>query len=564
MPRFQSVVFTAVCSFLLAACQEESEAPRPEAPIAVTADTIIATFPVPTLDTSEINAFFETHATLLPFAGAVADYYAAGDGKYVWFNTTGVKEQAGFFLNLLRNLSTEGIDDTLAYSRRSDSLLQIIAGAGYSYSGGDAQTAELELLLTSQFFAYSDRVYSGLNENTSRSLAWYIRRKHLTLSELLDTLLEQGPEAFVSVLPLHPQYHLLKEASSQLLRIQDAEWPVLSLPEDVRYLQAGDSSELVAAVQYRLHLLGDQDSIVQLGVFDTVTALAVRHFQQRHGLSVDGHAGPFFFRELNISPATRLQQLYANMERYRWLGNSMQGSYLLANIPEFKLYVIEEDTLAWDMNIIVGKASTGTIIFNDELEQVVFSPYWIVPSSIIRNEIIPAMIKDKSYLQRNNMEVYHLQNRQTIAHAGWDWSQWAKSGFPYGIRQRPGAGNALGRVKFLFPNQYYIYFHDTPTRDLFSRTQRTFSHGCIRLSEPARLAKYLLRNDSTWNRAAIDSAMYLQQSTYVQLSTPVPVFITYFTCRADSSGTLYWSSDVYGHDAAIIKALKAGAAVAIN
>lgn len=555
MSRIQTAAIAATfCLFI--ACRQQQEEPVLQVPVAVTADTAIATFPIPRLDSGETALFFARHPVLLPFAASVEEYYRAGNGQYVWFNTAGVKEQAGFFLNLLRNLSTEGIQDTLPYSQRTDSLLQLIAAASYSYSGGDANTAELELLLTSQFFAYADRVYSGLNENTSRSLSWFIRRQHLTLSELLDALLERGPEAFVSALPLHQQYHLLKAAAQQLMQIQEAEWPALALPEGVRYLEAGDSAALVADIQYRLHLLGDMDSIAMPGVFDSLTTAAVQHFQQRHGLSADGQAGPFFFRELNISPATRLQQLYANMERYRWLGNSMQGSYLLANIPEFKLYVIENDTIAWDMNIIVGKASTGTIIFNDELEQVVFSPYWFVPASIIRNEIIPAMIKDNSYLDRNNMEVYNLQNRQTIDHAGWDWTKWRSTSFPYGIRQRPGGGNALGRVKFLFPNQYYIYFHDTPTHNLFARTQRTFSHGCIRLSEPARLAEYLLRNDRTWSRAAIDSAMYTSQSTTVPLAVPVPVFITYITCRTDSSGTLYWSSDVYGHDATLIKTLK--------
>jgi murein L,D-transpeptidase YcbB/YkuD len=202
----------------------------------------------------------------------------------------------------------------------------------------------------------------------------------------------------------------------------------------------------------------------------------------------------------------------------------------MVNIPDYGLRVYENGKVSSAMDVVVGKAANRTVIFSDELKYIVFSPYWNVPRSIVRNEIYPAMQRSSSYLRRNNMEVTGYSN-----------------GLPV-VRQKPGPGNALGQVKFLFPNSYNIYFHDTPSKSLFSRNKRAFSHGCIRLHKPFELARYLLRNDSSWTDAAIRDAMNGSTEKWVTLKHSLPVFITYFTSWVDRDGIVQFRDDVYGHD----------------
>jgi len=219
-----------------------------------------------------------------------------------------------------------------------------------------------------------------------------------------------------------------------------------------------------------------------------------------------------------------------NLERMRWVSSGINTDYILVNIPEFKLHVFEKGQLKFSMKVVVGNGQNNTVIFSGDLKYVVFSPYWNVPPGILKKEILPAMQKDKNYLARHNMEI----NGYT-------------GGLP-NIRERPGPNNSLGRVKFLFPNNYNIYLHDTPAKSLFGESRRAFSHGCIRLSEPKKLAEFLLRDDSTWTSAKISTAMNSGKEKYVTLKETVPVFIGYFTAWVDSKGQLNFRDDVYGHD----------------
>jgi murein L,D-transpeptidase YcbB/YkuD len=207
-----------------------------------------------------------------------------------------------------------------------------------------------------------------------------------------------------------------------------------------------------------------------------------------------------------------------------------QGKRILVNIPEYRLYVYEDNREVLAMDIVVGKTSNPTIAFNDAIEQIVFSPYWNLPPNIIRNEILPAMKKNPNYLRNHNMEITGNED-----------------GLPV-IRQRPGPDNALGGVKFMFPNKYNIYFHDTPSKSLFRSNRRAFSHGCIRLSQPFELAKYLLKDKQEWTDEAIRKAMNGRSEKWVKLEQKVPVSITYYTSWVDPFGNIQFRDDIYGHD----------------
>jgi murein L,D-transpeptidase YcbB/YkuD len=233
---------------------------------------------------------------------------------------------------------------------------------------------------------------------------------------------------------------------------------------------------------------------------------------------------------MNVPVQNRLQQILINMERMRWMPSRPSGDLILVNIPEFVMHVYDGTKKVWDINVVVGKEGHNTMMFTGDLNQVVFSPYWNVPPSIVRKEILPSLAKDPGYLARNNMEQVGMEG---------DLPK---------IRQLPGPDNALGRVKFLFPNSFNIYFHDTNAKGLFNKDKRAFSHGCIRLEEPEKMAQYVLRKQPEWTPERMEEAMNSGTEKYVKVKDPIPVFITYYTAWVDDAGQLNFREDIYDHD----------------
>ncbi|HEY8388060.1 MAG TPA: L,D-transpeptidase family protein [Parasegetibacter sp.] len=225
-----------------------------------------------------------------------------------------------------------------------------------------------------------------------------------------------------------------------------------------------------------------------------------------------------------------IEKILLNLERMRWMPDPQNGHYILVNIPEFMLHVRNGAEKVFDMNVVVGKEANNTILFSSRLNHVVFSPYWNLPRSIVKNEVLPAMEKNKNYLTDNNMEITGEQN-----------------GLPV-VRQLPGPKNSLGKVKFLFPNGFNIYFHDTPNKTSFNKEKRAFSHGCVRLGEPKKMAEYLLRDNNEWTSEKIEQAMNSGTEKWVKVKDPVPVMITYYTAWVDENDSLRLAEDIYGHD----------------
>jgi murein L,D-transpeptidase YcbB/YkuD len=263
----------------------------------------------------------------------------------------------------------------------------------------------------------------------------------------------------------------------------------------------------------------------------------VRRFQERHGLEPDGVVGRGFLRELNVPPADRLRTMLVNIERLRWVPERQPPDLILVNIPDFRLHVFDGGEEVLTMKVVVGARATHTVVFSDTLSQVVFSPTWTVPASIVRKEILPAIRRDPGYLRKHNMEIIG-----------------GSSALPE-IRQKPGAENALGRIKFLFPNSFGIYMHDTPARSLFGAEVRAFSHGCIRVERPRALAEFLLRDDTTWTPERMTAAMLGEKELFVPLKVKRPVLIVYFTAWVDRDGQVNFRPDVYGHDAQLAREL---------
>jgi L,D-transpeptidase YcbB len=475
--------------------------------------------------------------------------------KYIsaWFNEYGIIEQGGFFMNQLEHFEDEGLRDSVLYYAELKKIYQIIADPNYNYHGADSLTKQFELMLTAEFFVYAQKVWFGINEKTTRELDWYVTRKTVPSVAILDSILSGGKNAFTAYEPLYPQYQLLKKELKRYRLIQYDTWDSIALPANVKSIKPGDNFPVVATIKARLFLLGDATGTDSTNTYDSLTVAAVKQFQTRHGLNSDGVAGEKFFAAINISPEERIRQIEINMERMRWLPEAPSGNYIMVNIPEYTMHIYEGDTLAWDMKVVVGKSSSSTTIFNDELEYIVFSPYWVPPPSILNNEILPALKKDANYLKKENMEAVDPSTKKVVDVSNIDWSKYSK--IPYIIRQKPGNSNSLGWVKFIFPNEHNIYFHDTPSRNLFEKESRGFSHGCIRVAEPKRFATYLLRNDSTYTEQKIDSLYYLGRETYVKLDEKIPVYLVYFTAWVDSNGLIHFSRDIYHHDAKLERTL---------
>jgi murein L,D-transpeptidase YcbB/YkuD len=296
--------------------------------------------------------------------------------------------------------------------------------------------------------------------------------------------------------------------------------------------RVGDSAEVILALKKRLSITGDYAGETTSLKFTEQLKLGLLHAQERLGLNADGVLGKSAANELNVSVKDRIEQMLINMERLKWMPNESSGVRLVANIPEFTLHVFNGNQQDFSMKIVVGKAGHNTVIFTDSLSYIVFNPYWNIPQSIVRNEILPAMRRNGNYLRRNNMELTGTSN-----------------GLPV-IRQKPGPKNSLGRVKFIFPNNYNIYFHDTPAKTLFDLQDRAFSHGCIRLGEPEKLADYLLKDNPDWPTSKIHDMMVNGgKNTWVKLKEKIPVYLVYFTAWVTKDGALNFRDDIYGHDA---------------
>ena len=290
--------------------------------------------------------------------------------------------------------------------------------------------------------------------------------------------------------------------------------------------------------------------------YDDAPVEAVVRFQRRHGLDDDGVVGPKTREALNVSAARRARLVELNLERWRWLPQELGSRYLLINIPEFKLYVSESGEDILTMRVIVGRVVRRTPVFSDTMRYLVFSPSWDVPPTILRQDKLPAIRENPAYAVEQNMRVFQLTNGtwKEVDPLTVDWS--SATSRTIRLRQRPGPSNALGLVKFMFPNPFNIYLHDTPSRELFARSQRDFSSGCIRVERPAELVEYLLRDDPAWTPQAIRAAMASGQERSVNLPRPLPVHIQYWTAWVGRDGAVQFRRDIYDRDAKLDAALR--------
>ncbi len=478
-------------------------------------------------DSSLLDIFFEKNKQYEPFIEQFKDFYTDRNYQFAWFDSTGLAEQAYNFLNLHDGYINEFNDSSLV-NRELQALVEKFTAKKIKASSNDPQVIQTELLLTGQFFQYAAKVYKGSDIDATQ-LGWFIPRKKIDLTALLDSTLKTKAKETDQFAPISPQYKKLEEQVSTYFNLEKKEGKD-SIAWVKKPLKIKDSSTNISLIKQRLFLLGDMKTADSTSLFDTTLFAAAKTFQKRMGLSIDGVIGNRMIAELNVPVSKRIRQLLVNLERVRWMPAEKDSNFVIVNIPEYKLHVYDSGHQVFDMNVIVGTDANSTVIFKGGMKYVVFSPYWNVPESIVQKEVMPGMAKNHNYISKNNMEITGYSGKMPI------------------VRQKPGVANSLGLVKFLFPNNYNIYFHDTPNKELFSLSTRSFSHGCIRIGEPKKFAEYLLRNDKTWNSQTIDDAMHLAKEKWVTLDKTVPVLIVYFTAWVDQDGQLNFRKDIYGHD----------------
>jgi len=464
--------------------------------------------------------------------------------RALWVTSEGPRRRASALYAAVKNAADEGL-------RSRD--YHFPALSRYWESTDTGELSRLDVLLTLALIAWVNDVSVG---------RVYPREKHPDLFaragdrrgdpvDIVQTFMDSSdPGGYLaSLLPRHRHYQGLKLALGRYRELQkNGGWQSVPVAST---LHPGDRHGRVIAIRRRLSVSGEFDGQDPgSDLFDEAVEAAVKRFQLKHGLSPDGIVGPRTMAALNATVQDWIRLIEMNMERWRWMDHDLQDPHILVDIAGFHLQGVADDEVEVEMRVIVGKRYHESPIFSDHVRYIEFNPYWNIPPSIARHETIPKIRKDPDYLTRTHIRIFDGwgENSRELDPGSIDWDHEKNPG-RFKFRQDPGPWNALGTMKFVFPNKYSVYLHDTPDHDLFSRASRAFSHGCIRLSESARLAEFMLAlNDPAWDRTKIDQVVDSKKRTIKSLKARLAVHIIYQTAWTDRDGQIRFSPDVYRRD----------------
>jgi murein L,D-transpeptidase YcbB/YkuD len=422
---------------------------------------------------------------------------------------------------------------------------------------GPVRAAVTDILLTESLIRLGYHERFGKVNPYTLDPNWNFRRDlgGVDPVEAVETVIDSPSltGALQEFFPRGWSYRLLRDALAEYRRIEsEGGWPAIP---DGPTLRPGDADERLHLLAQRLIITGDLPADTQgpYATYDDRVEAGVRRFQVRHALDVDGVIGPATWRALNVPVSQRVMQLELSLERSRWITDDLEGDFILVNIAAFRAYVVRNHEAVWESRVQVGRPYRQTPVFRDEMRYLVFNPTWTAPFSIATRDILPRIQQDRSYLTTQGIDVKD-RNGNLVDPALVDWQNLSRRSFPYTLVQRPGPYNAMGRIKFMFPNRFAVYLHDTPSRSLFESADRTFSAGCIRVAKPLELAEELLRVDG-WDQQRIQEVLESGEIKTVSLSQPLPVFLLYWTAEIDADGLVYFYTDVYERDRAIADAL---------
>jgi len=479
----------------------------------------------------------------------IKDFYEGRDFKPVWVRGNGPKSEAYNLIKALHGAKDEGISPRLY---RIDKIEELV-GQLKERKGKPrhAILADCELLLSDAFFSYAFHLSHGVLDPLTFKLRWSSRESEGQLKEEIEKAVSSNRvrETLADLVPKTRNYEGLRKALAEYGDMATKEeWP--KVPTGPK-LKAGDKGGRVIAIRNRLKLQLTRDTIskepADADYFDAELEEAVKKFQEEHGLEPDGVVGFGTVEAMNVSIPKRVCQIAANMDRLRAMrGFFEEPDHILVNVPLFELEAVKNGGPLLRSRVVVGQLAKKTPLLTAQVVHLIFSPKWHVPRSIMVEEKLPLIRKDPAYVRKNNMRLYDRSGMQ-VDPESIDWSGVTEKNMTYRIVQDTGDFNALGRVKFIFPNPYDVYLHDTPQKSLFQRSVRTLSHGCIRVEKPVELAELLLNDKPEWDREKITEAMNRKGELVVPLTKPLPIHVIYMTAWVDEGG-LKLLNDVYGFD----------------
>jgi murein L,D-transpeptidase YcbB/YkuD len=475
----------------------------------------------PSFDSTLVSPFFKKYPELQNYQKEVTQLYLKHNYQYIWYDKKGILEVAHLLYNKINHLEEEGVKINIPYKKKLDVIFQ------HSKTVSEPNATD-ELFMSSFYFLYVNKVLKGLDTKKTIEMGWFLPRKKQSYINYLDSIMANPSLIEKNEKEVFGQYYSLKEVLLKYKKIaKDNTWDPIAIDSGFIAFKPGDSSQTIAQIRHRLFVLGDLTTDSKSANYDDPLITGVLKYKNRTGSLKNNHITKKTIASLNIPIVARIKTIMVNMERCRWLTADITTpkELIVVNIPSYELTFFKEGKTVLTSNVVVGKDLNRTVIFSAKMRNIVFSPYWNIPSSIIKKEIKPGMAKNNNYLEQHNME--------------------QKNGV---FRQKPGPKNSLGLVKFLFPNPYSIYLHDTPSKGLFNREKRAFSHGCIRVAKPIQLANEILKDDPSWTPEKIDAAMNKGEENWYTLKNSIPVFIGYFTAWVDADGVIRFYDDVYQRD----------------
>ena len=486
----------------------------------------------------------------------LAELYQARDFEPLWVRESRLSEQGAAVLDVLYRAPEHGL-------RRSDYLVRVLAPESFppNFAASSAETkAHVDISLSFATMRYIKDVHEGRLSPRELELGLDIMHDHKDLATEIEPIAvavdaENALDAFA---PSYPQYDELKSALELYRRLAETySWRRMKSNETI---QPGEIYDDVDILRQRLRRTGDllENDVSEGRSYDPVLVAAVKRFQHRHSLNTEGVLGPRTFADLNTTWSDRVAQIVASMERWRWIPEHTNETHLIANIPEYQLRAVTPTgDVEFISRLIVGQTYNHlrTPIFFGELRYIDFRPYWNVPLSIIERELSESL-DEPGYFEKHRYEIVASTNLEAQAlPVSAETIAKVRTG-ALRLRQKPGPGNALGLVKFIFPNEHSVFLHSTPARYLFRREERAFSHGCVRVEDAARLAEWVLEGQDDWNRETIRDAMVAGPTTRVFVERDVPVYILYLTAFVEPVvGDLHFGHDIYGLDAELAHAL---------
>jgi len=475
-----------------------------------------------------------------------------------WIDESGLTIQAESLIQMIHAAHLEGLTPEDYHLVSIESLVRHLRTTK-NWRHNDEFLIDLEILLSDAFLIYASHLLSGRVDPETIHSKWIAATRRADLIQLLHTALatQSVDSTLKSLRPSHPGYGKLRNALKYYRHIAAAGgWrPIPPGPK----MAIRSKDRRVEMVRRRLVLTGDLTPGSQADPrhFDSDLKEAVRTYQKLHGLIVDGIVGPETLGCLNTPPKELVRKIILNLERWRWLPHDLGWSHINVNIADFRLDVIENDRSLMDIKVVVGSNYRRSPVFSGTMTYLVVNPYWYIPTSIVREDIYPMVRDNAHYLDEKKIRVFENwhEDAREIAPALVDWTGLETERFTYKLRQDPGPHNALGRIKFMFPNKFAVYLHDTPYRHLFEKNSRNFSAGCIRVEKPIELATYLLRGHSMWAGQTIDELIESGERQVIHLPREIPVHLLYWTTWVDSDGLIHFRDDIYERDEALYGAL---------